>query len=168
MSVAGFRTVYKDMQDLVNFVGVRKDVSFLVEGMNMCGGMWVTWEKNKGIQHIAVHNFFAILNNVMQTLEKEPELQKKPRVEYLVYFLKYVSEEVQKYPDMKDREKLLVYVQGLCCLYKSKDLTFAMLLAKAAAVPVVHKGGAAKKPRGSKCENARIARLLSELKELGA
>ena len=159
------------MKELVNFVGQRKDVSFLVEGMNTCGGMCLTWEKKKRIPHTGVHDFFAILNNVMQTLDKEPELQKKPRVSdvaYLVIFLKYVSEEVQKYPDMKDREKLLAYVQGLCCLYKSKDLTLAMLRAKAAAVPVVHKGGAAKKPRGSKCENARIARLLCELKELGA
>jgi hypothetical protein len=166
MSVVGFKKVYKDMQDLVNSVGEKKDVSFMAEGMNTCGALWATWEKNKKIYISRVPDFFAILNNVMRMLEKEAALRKEPyvtNVRYLLDFLTYVFEAVQQYTDMKDPAKLFDFVQGLCCLYKSKDLQEAMKRAKAAKVKTTLTPQA-EMPGG----NVRIASLLRDLRDLRA
>ena len=165
MSAPDFWTVYKDMGDLVNFVGQSKDVSFLVDGMNTCGGMWVTWKRRNRIPHTGVHDFFKILNNVMrivmQTVQKERPQQRVPDVyaEHLAIFLKSVYEQIQEYPDQKKPDKLFTYVEGLFCLYKSPELKLAMLRAKAAVVR-------ARQPVASGLKHARIASLLSELQEM--
>ena len=165
MSVAGFSTVYEDMGDLVHFVGARQDLSFLVQCMNTCGGMWVTWEQSKRIPHTVVHDFFTILNYVMsklmQTLQQGRPQPRVPDVdaEHLAIFLKYVYEQIQEYPEQKEPDKLFVYVQGFFRLYKSPELKLAMLRAKAAVVR-------ARQPVTSGFKHARIASLLSELQEM--
>jgi hypothetical protein len=80
----------------------------------------------------------------------------------LLDFLKYVFEAVQQYTHMKDPAKLFDFVQGLCCLYKSKELQDAMQRAKAAQVHTLTPH--AEMPGG----NVRIASLLRDLRDLRA